>query len=159
MTPLILTTTSRFRQPAGAALVAPLLTRRLSDEFKTTIIELLENMFTFNEQRKKLNVPYLIQKGALYITYPHGHEGWELDVEDPEFYSVITYYNVAGGGWPKDAPKHAKPKSYKDAEKEINTSKPNLGNSDLIYDGKYDQIIWSIKKLKLDPKKIIPIGV
>jgi len=117
------------------------------------VSELLENISTFNKQRQKLNVPYLIQKGALHITYPHGPEGWELDVEDPGDYSVITHYNVVGGGWPKDAPKHPKPKSYKDAEKEINTSKPNLGNSDLIYDHKYDQIIWSIKKLKLDPKK------
>lgn len=117
------------------------------------VIELLENISTFNKQRRKLNVPYLIQKGALFITYPHGPEGWELDNENPEIYSVITHYNVVGGGWTKDAPKYVKPKSYKDAAQEINTSKPNLGNSELIYDGKYDQIIWSIKKLKLDPKK------
>ena len=102
---------------------------------------------TFNIQRKKLNVPLLIKKGAILITYPHGEQGWETNDKEDWSYSVITLYNVQGGGWQAEARKYLKPESYDDAAKEINSSKPNLGNSELIYDGKYNQILWSAKEL------------
>lgn len=104
---------------------------------------------TFNTERKKLNIPSLIKAGALLITYPHGENGWETDAEEDWSYSVITLYNVQGGGWAAEAKKYLKSKSYSNAEKEINSSKPNLGSSELIYDGKYEQILWSAKKLGL----------
>jgi hypothetical protein len=51
------------------------------------------------------------------------------------------------GGWPGEAKKYLKPASYKKAEQQINSSAPNLGSDKLVYDGKYNQILWSIKKL------------
>lgn len=117
------------------------------------ISEVINEDYAFAVKRRKLNVPYLIQQKALYITFPHGENGWETDIKEEWAYSVITHYNVVGGGWAQEAPKYLKPISYKDAATKINTSKPNLGNSDLIYDTKYIQILWSIKKLNLDTKK------
>jgi hypothetical protein len=51
------------------------------------------------------------------------------------------------GGWPGEAKKYLKPASYKKAEQQVNSSAPNLGSDKLVYDGKYNQILWSIKKL------------
>ncbi len=112
---------------------------------------------TYNIQRKKLNVPLLIKRGAILITYPHGEQGWETDDQEDWSYSVITLYNVQGGGWQAEAKQYLKPASYNDAAKEINSSKPNLGSSELIYDGKYNQILWSIKKLNLG-KEVLAIS-
>ena len=53
------------------------------------------------------------------------------------------------GGWPSEAKKYLKPASYKKAEQQINSSAPNLGSDKLVYDGKYNQILWSIKKLNI----------
>ena len=33
---------------------------------------------TFNVDRRKLNVPALIQKGAILVTHPHGEQGWGI---------------------------------------------------------------------------------
>lgn len=99
---------------------------------------------TFSKQRRKLNVPALIDKGAIYITEPHGEEGWE-----PNSYgfSLITYYNVWQGGWASEAEEHLKPSEYDKAAKLINA--PVTGSNHLVYDGKYNQILWSIKKLNI----------
>lgn len=113
---------------------------------------LLEGVFddtTFKVKRQKLNVPFLIQKGAIFVTYPHGEQGWELDNKEDWAYSLLSLYNVQQGGWPSEARKYVKPESYKKAEQQINSSAPNLGSDQLVYDGKYNQILWSIKKLGL----------
>ena len=102
---------------------------------------------TFNVDRRKLNVPALIQKGAIFVTYPHGEQGWETDNKEDWAFSLLSLYNVLQGGWPSEAKKYLKPESYKRAEQQINSSAPNLGSDKLVYDGKYNQILWSIKKL------------
>ena len=102
---------------------------------------------TFNVDRRKLNVPALIQKGAILVTHPHGEQGWETDNKEDWAFSLISLYNVLHGGWTTEAKKYLKPASYKKAEQQINSSAPNLGSDKLVYDGKYNQILWSIKKL------------
>jgi hypothetical protein len=102
---------------------------------------------TFNVDRRKLNVPALIQKGAILVTHPHGEQGWETDNKEDWAFSLLSLYNVLQGGWPNEAKKYLKPQSYKRAEQQINSSAPNLGSDKLVYDGKYNQILWSIKKL------------
>ena len=102
---------------------------------------------TFNVDRRKLNVPALIQKGAILVTHPHGEQGWETDNKEDWAFSLISLYNVLHGGWTNEAKKYLKPASYKKAEQHINSSAPNLGSDKLVYDGKYNQILWSIKKL------------
>lgn len=102
---------------------------------------------TFKIKRRKLNVPALIKAGAIFVTYPHGEQGWETDDKEVWSYSLISLYNVQQGGWTKDARKYLKPESYTQADQDINSSAPNLGTNKLVYDGKYNQILWSIKKL------------
>jgi hypothetical protein len=102
---------------------------------------------TFQTERRRLNVPALIKAGALFVTYPHGEQGWETDNQEDWAYSLISLYNVMQGGWPGEAKKYLKPASYKKAEQQVNSSAPNLGSDKLVYDGKYNQILWSIKKL------------
>ena len=102
---------------------------------------------TYDLPRRMLNVPELIRRGAIFVTYPHDTSGWETDAQEDWQLGVISLYNVAHGGWSVEAKKHLKPASYKKAEQQINSSAPNLGSDKLIYDGKYNQILWSIKKL------------
>ena len=120
------------------------------------LINLLRESVTFNIERKKLNIPLLIKKGALFITYPHGDEGWETADQEVWSKSIITLVNVKEGNpeWQKDGdkPEYQKPQSYKHAEKVINSSKPNLGNSE-IGDEKYQQILDSIKLLNIPEKE------
>ena len=104
---------------------------------------------TYNIQRKKLNVPALIKAGAIFITYPHGEQGWETEDEKDGSFSLISLYNIHNGGWTTDAKQYLKPSSYNHAEKAINSSAPNLGSNQLVYDGKYNQILWSINKLNI----------
>ena len=103
--------------------------------------------YTYNLPKRPLNVPLLIQKGAIFVTYPHGDDGWETDAKLDWQLSLITLMNVEQEPWCKEAPKYRKPASYKKAEQQINSSAPNLGNDQLVYDGKYNQILWSIEKL------------
>jgi len=107
------------------------------------LLDILKEIVTFNLERKKLNIPLLIEKGALFITYPHGEAGWETDSEEDWSYSIITLVNVKEGGWKKEAPKYIKPKSYKHAETVINSPEPKIG------DEKYQQILDSIKMLNI----------
>lgn len=116
---------------------------------KKTLKEGKYDSFTFTQERRKLNVPLLIQKGAIFVTHPHDEQGWETDNPEPWAFSLITLYNVLHGGWTAEAKKYLKPASYKQAERQINSSAPNLGTNQLVYDGKYNQILWSIKKLGL----------
>jgi hypothetical protein len=98
------------------------------------------NPATYDLPRRPLNVPELIKRGAIFITDPHGPNGWEPDSEG---FSLITLYNVAKGGWPAEAKQHLKPSMYKAAESGLNRQGPGT----MLYDGKYNQILWSIKKL------------
>ena len=102
---------------------------------------------TFQTERKRLNVPALIKAGAILVTHPHSEQGWETDNKEDWAFSLLSLYNVLQGGWPSEAKKYLKPQSYKRAEQQINSSAPNLGSDKLVYDGKYNQILWSIKKL------------
>jgi hypothetical protein len=90
---------------------------------------------TFNVDRRKLNVPALIQKGAILVTHPHGEQGWETDNNEDWAFSLLSLYNVLQGGWASEAKKYLKPESYKRAEQQINSSAPNLGSDRLVYDG------------------------
>ena len=92
--------------------------------------------YTFNQPRRQLNVQLLIQKGAIFITDPHGDDGWEPNKEG---FSLITLMNVEQGGWSTEAKQHLRPNLYNAAAKGLNT----MGLSDQ----KYNQILWSIKKL------------
>ena len=119
------------------------------------LINLLKESVTFNIKRRKLNIPLLIKKGALFITYPHGDDGWETNDEEDWSCSIITLVNVkdANPEWQGEGskPEYQKPKAYKHAEKVINSSKPNLGSSE-IGDEKYQQILDSIKMLNISEK-------
>jgi hypothetical protein len=122
--------------------------------------------YTFDIPRRKLNVPNLIRKGVIFVTYPHDKSGWLINDQRDWSYSLITLYNMHGGGWTTQADKYKKPRSYTHAEQTINTSQPNLGNQQLVYDNKYLQILWSIKKLGLldsqvyveDPATVKPMA-
>ena len=106
------------------------------------------NPATYDLPRRILNVPELIRRGAIFVTYPHDTPGWETDAQEDWQLGLISLYNVAKGpAWSVEAKKYLKPKSYKNAEHSINSSAPNLGSDKLVYDGKYNQILWSIKKL------------
>jgi hypothetical protein len=142
------------------ALVMSLYPRtQTSPQLAATVVKLLDAAIggqevaegysntTFQTERRKLNVPALIKAGALFVTYPHGEQGWETDNQEDWAYSLISLYNVMQGGWPGAAKKYLKPASYKKAEQQVNSSAPNLGSDKLVYDGKYNQILWSIKKL------------
>ena len=119
------------------------------------LIEGTYDSTTFTQERQKLNVPLLIQKGAIFVTHPHGEQGWETDNPEPWAFSLVTLYNVPQGGWTAEAKKYLKPASYAQAAKQINSSAPNLGSDQLVYDGKYNQILWSIKKLGLDAQAFL----
>ena len=105
------------------------------------------NPATYDLPRRILNVPELIRRGAIFVTYPHGDQGWETDPQEDWEFSLISLMNVEQIPWCKEAPKYRKPASYKNAEHSINSSAPNLGSNKLVYDGKYNQILWSIEKL------------
>jgi GNAT superfamily N-acetyltransferase len=98
------------------------------------------NPATYNLPRRTLNVPELIKRGAIFVVDPHGDNGWEPDAEG---FSLVTLYNVMKGGWPAEAKQHLKPSMYKVAAKALNQQGPGT----MMYDGKYNQILWSIKKL------------
>jgi hypothetical protein len=98
------------------------------------------NPATYDLPRRQLNVPELIKRGAIFVVDPHGENGWEPDAEG---FSLVTLYNVAKGGWPAEARQHLKPSMYKAAESGLNRQGPGS----MLYDGKYRQILWSIKKL------------
>jgi hypothetical protein len=93
--------------------------------------------YTYNLPKRQLNVALLIQKGAIFITEPHGDDGWEPNKEG---FSLITLHNVElGDPWCKEAKQHLKPNLYNYAAKGLN----NMGLSDQ----KYNQILWSIERL------------
>ena len=92
---------------------------------------------TFNQPRRQLNIPELIKRGAIFITHPHGPEGWETDRPEWDF-SLITLQNVLqkSPNWVADY------KKYISNDKKLTQDFINR-----ISDEKYQQILWSIDKL------------
>lgn len=74
--------------------------------------------------------------------------------ENRNLFSLISLFNVKQGGWAAEAATYRKKSAYGLACDAINSSKPNLGQSELVYDGKYNQILWSAKKLRIPSKKV-----
>ncbi len=107
------------------------------------------NSYSFHIPRRKLKIANLIQKDVIFVTYPHDESGWDTHDNKDWSYSLITLYNIHQGGWTAEAKKYKKPLSYAHAARTINTSQPNLGDQRLVYDNKYLQILWSVKKLGL----------
>ena len=93
----------------------------------------------FNQPRRQLNIPELIKQGAIFITHPHGLEGWETDRPDWDF-SLITLQNVLqkSPNWVADY------KKYISNDKKLTQDFINR-----ISDEKYQQILWSIDKLNI----------
>ena len=95
--------------------------------------------FTFDLPRRRLNISELIKRGAIFITHPHGPDGWETDRPDWDF-SLITLQNVLEKS-PKWATEY---KKYISKDKKITQDFFNK-----ISDEKYEQVLWSIKKLNI----------
>lgn len=98
-----------------------------------------EDEYTFNQERRQLNIPELIKRGAFYITHPHGPDGWETDRPDWDF-SLITLQNILqkSPDWSVEYKKYIRPESYNKATQEFFSK---------LSDQKYQQILWSINKL------------
>lgn len=101
--------------------------------------EEVEEEFTFDQERKQLNIPELLKQGAIFVTHPHGPEGWETDRPDWDF-SLITLQNVLqkSPNWVADY------KKYISNDKKLTQDFINR-----ISDEKYQQILWSIDKLNI----------
>lgn len=95
--------------------------------------------FTFTQARRQLNIPELIKRGAIYITHPHGPDGWETDRPEWDF-SLITLQNILqkSPDWSVQYKKYIRPESYSSATQDFFNK---------LSDQKYQQILWSIKKL------------
>jgi hypothetical protein len=109
------------------------------------------NPATYDLPRRALNVPELIKRGAIFIVDPHGEQGWEPEEEG---FSLVTLWNVMRGGWPAEAKQHLRPDMYPVAAKMLNQQGPGT----MLYDGKYRQILWSIKKLGI-PEEVAFLDV
>jgi hypothetical protein len=108
-----------------------------ADDFDPDVFE----NATFNTPRRRLNVPELIKRGAIFITHPHGDNGWETKQPTWDF-SLITLQNVLEKSppWSVEYKKYLRPESYREA---IGSQQFWAG----LGDDKYKQILWSIKKL------------
>lgn len=89
----------------------------------------------------------LIDAGVVRVTYPgNGKDGGYVKNEDPEAWSIVTLANdLTKGSYTKKWPD--KPKSIK--------SVVSMPFDELMYDGKYNQILWSIKKLGLNKEDLL----
>ncbi len=94
---------------------------------------------------RPLNFDRLLKSGAIRVTQPgNGRDGGFIDTSDPEDWSLVTKYNDMHGatqGWPDKAA------SYDSARSAINQPGP-------MYDGKYNQILWSAQNLGLKDEDI-----
>jgi hypothetical protein len=106
---------------------------------------------SYKEPRQMLNVPELIKRGAIRITFGGDGKGGFVESDDPEDFSLITEVNKRKSSdydkWPD------KPQAYEAAARMINSPiDPKTGH--LVYDGKYRQILDSAKMLGL-PDELI----
>jgi len=104
---------------------------------RKVFVEADNEQFTFNQPRHMLNIPELIKRGAIFVTHPHGPDGWETDRPDWDF-SLITLQNVLqkSPDWVVDY------KKYITKDKKLTQNFINK-----LSDQKYQQILWSIQKL------------
>jgi len=95
-----------------------------------------------------LNWDRLINSGAIRITQPGSGTGPEPKItNDPEQWSLVSLQNDKVKDsyttkWP------TKPEAYDSALKTLGQS------NDMLYDGKYRQILWSAKQLGLSPQEV-----
>ena len=95
-------------------------------------------------KQNPLDIKKLVNKGIIFITKPGNGQG---GVEEPNWEgdaSVITLYNMANAEpWMEEAVKTPLPQAI-----------PHIQNDqdNLLYDGKYNQILWGIKKKGLKPE-------
>lgn len=106
--------------------------------------------YTFTDERRKLNVPELLKRRAVRITYAGDGKGGYDKSTDEKLFSVVTLMNDESVNsptptWPD------KPQSYALATKLMNAP---LKRDHLLYDGKYRQIIASAFKLGMAPEEI-----
>lgn len=85
---------------------------------------------------RPLNLPNLLSSGAVRVTQPgDGRGGFDAN-DHPWDYSIVTHYNDLHGGtgkWP------SKPSAHDLAAQQINQPGP-------LYNGKYNQILWSARQ-------------
>ena len=94
--------------------------------------------------RRPLNVRGLIDSGAIRVTQPGNGRGGVDVSDDPESWSLVSKYNDERGdtsSWEN------KPSSYESAFRSLNEPGP-------LYDGKYDQIMWSADRLGLPDRDV-----
>jgi hypothetical protein len=95
-------------------------------------------------KQNPFDIKKLVNKGIIFITKPGNGQG---GVEEPNWEgdaSVITLYNMANAEpWMEEAVKTPLPQAI-----------PHIQNDqdNLLYDGKYNQILWGIKKKGLKPE-------
>jgi hypothetical protein len=95
-------------------------------------------------KQNPFDIKKLINKGIIFITKPGNGQG---GVEEPNWEgdaSIITLYNMANAEpWMEEAVKTPLPQAI-----------PHIQNDqdNLLYDGKYNQILWGIKKKGLKPE-------
>ena len=102
------------------------------DSIARTLMEQQMSDLATNMQYDPLDARALIDAGAVRVVR---HPDDKTD--DPERYSLVTHWNdiqpdTPTTGWPN------KPEAYAAAQRDL--ADPNSG---LLYNGKYNQILWS----------------
>lgn len=96
-------------------------------------------------KKNPFDIKKLVDKGIIFLTKPGDGKG---GVEEPNWEgdaSVITLYNMqTPDPWMKKAVKSLLPKSIPYIQKD---------QDKLLYNGKYNQILWSIHKKGLNPEE------
>jgi hypothetical protein len=96
-------------------------------------------------KQNPFNIKKLTDKGIIFITKPGDGKG---GVEEPNWEgdaSIITLYNMASAEpWMKEAIKTLLPKAIPYIQKD---------QDKLLYNGKYNQILWGIEKKGLKPEE------
>lgn len=97
-------------------------------------------------QYAPLNLENLLRAGAVRVTHPGDGKGGYEQSTDPDAYSIVSHYNDQHSNgmtqqWPD------KPESYSAAADAINKPGP-------LYDGKYQQILWSAQQKGLPESEI-----
>jgi len=95
-------------------------------------------------KQNPFNIQKLVDKGIIYVSKPGDGKG---GVSEPNWAgdaSIITLYNVANAEpWMKKSIKIPVPQAIPYVQKDQNK---------LFYNGKYNQILWSINKKGLKPE-------
>lgn len=101
-----------------------------------------------NMQYQPLNWDRLIKSGAIRITQPGSGTGPEPTITpDPELWSLVSLQN--------DRAKNSYTTKWPDKPESVETALKTLSGADnMLYDGKYRQILWSAKQLGLSPQEV-----